>query len=330
MAITATTRVLTGDDWKMAKDIRPGDWVFNRLGQPVKVKTAQTYRSEDCYRVVFDDYLSVEGDRHLAFPTEDHVYRVSGYRYKGKRPWSAKLKRRGIEEMQETGLTFRGNRLFFSVPTTNPIQLPDQPLGIPPFIYGFWFIARKPEQILEVPYEFAEKVYENFRNAGYKVKEMGTVRDTYYKFRTEPSIWSQLVGQQTRKIPAAYLNSSEEQRFELLQGMLCAKPCKKVTSKGTFKLKLRNKALITVYQYLSESLGARTSIFHDKTLRNDWLTIKRDPTFLPEQGPVRTNFHHARRYVKSIEPIPAQLCVHIETDDSDGSYLCGEGFISCL
>lgn len=330
MAIIATTSVLTGEDWKMAKDIKPGDWVFNRLGQPVKVKTAQMYRSEECYRVIFDDYMTISGDRHLAFPSEDNIHRTTTHRYKGVKRFRRQLKRRDVLQMLEEGLLFRGNRMQFSVPTTEPIQLPDQPLSIPPFLYGFWFIARKPEEILEVPYEFAEKVYGKFKESGYKIKELGTVRNRYYKFRTEPSIWSQVKGKQTYKMPLSYLFSGKDQRFELLQGLLCAKPCRTTSKLGMFKLKLRNKATITLIQYLSESLGAKTTLFHDKSMRRDWLTIKREPTFLPDLVPTRPYVHHARRYVKSIETIPAQLCVHIETDDSDGSYLAGEGFISCL
>ena len=330
MAIIATTSVLTGDDWKMAKDIKPGDWVFNRLGQPVKVKTAQMYRSEECYRVIFDDYLTISGDRHLAFPSEDQFYRILERKYKGTRRKTAQLKRRTVLDMMEQGLKYRETRMKFSVPTTEPVQLPEQPLSIPPFLYGFWFLARRRENSMDVPYEFAEQVYQKFKDAGYKIQIMRDVRNTYEKFRTIPSISSQLKVQQTRKVPIAYMNSSAEQRMELLKGLLCSKPCKKLSKWGFFDLKLRNKQLVTTFQYLSESLGARTYITHEAKLNRDVLTIRRTPAFLPEQAEPRPYFHHARRYVKSIESIPAQLCVHIETDDSDGSYLAGEGFITCL
>ena len=146
MAITATTSVLTGNDWKYAKDIRPGDWVFNRFGKPVKVKLAQMYRSEDCQRVTFNDYLTVEGDPHLAFPIEDRCYREICWVYKGKRSRKVQPKIMRSVDLPELTDKVRVGSLLYSVPTTEPIQLPHQPLDIPPFIYGFWFMSRKADK----------------------------------------------------------------------------------------------------------------------------------------------------------------------------------------
>ena len=43
----------------------------------------------------------------------------------------------------------------------------------------------------------------------------------------------------------------------------------------------------------------------------------------------KTTIQHGRRFIKAIEKLPAQLCVHIETDGPDNSILVGEGFIAC-
>lgn len=330
MAISATTSILTANDWQYAKDIRPGDWVFNRLGKPVKVKTAQTYRAEECYRVVFDDYLTIEGDHHTVMPIETPMYRRDTFTYQGKRRRRAKPLYRNIQEMLDEGLEFRGKRAFFSVPTTDPIQLPTQPLGIPPFVYGFWFVSRKGDQLLSVPLEFSDDVFEKFKDSGYQIENLGIYLKRYIKFRTVPSIWSQLRGENTRTVPLAYLNGSAEQRLEFLQGMLSAKPVKKVGLTGLFSLKTQKKHLITVYQFLSESLGAKTKIGYQESNKLYSISITRITPFLKQMAPERPVVYLARRYVKSIERIPAQLCVHIETDDEDGSFLAGEGFIPCL
>lgn len=329
MAITATASILTGDDWKLAKDIKPGDWVFNRFGKPVKVKVAQMFRSEDCYRVTFDDYLIVEGDRHLAFDTENQQFRIGVSAYKGHFKFKRPLKRKTVVDILEEGVLFRGNRMAHSVQTTAPIELPHQPLGIPPFVYGFWFASRKRKLILTAPFEFADRIYEKFKESGYKIEKLGVQGKKYEKFRTEPSVWDQLRGHQTHKIPLAYLNGSAEQRLDLLQGILCAKPVKKIDKVQSFLIKLVNKALSTAIQYLAESLGAQTKLSLDPINKTNNLKIYRNPPFLPEQGTARPFVSYARRYVKSIQPTQAQLCVHIETDDSDGSYLVGEGFIPC-
>lgn len=329
MAISAKMSVFTVDDWKLAKDIRPGDWVFNRLGKPVKVKTAQIFRSEDCYRVMFDDYLSVDGDMHLAFQSEDPMYRTRTFEYKGVRPRSTKLKLRSVPDMCEVGLYHRGHRMRYSVPTTEPLQLPTQPLDIPPFLYGFWYTARSVRPYLMVPNEFADKTFEHFKNSGYQIQKLGSYKGKYEKFRTTPSIKDQLVGKPTRNIPLSYLNGSTEQRLELIQGILSAKPCRKVSRDGIFIYKSNKKHLITTFQYLSESLGAKTRFTIDKVNKSYILNVARLTPFLEQMAPKRPVVHLARRYVKSITPLPAQLCVHIETDDEDGSFLAGEGFIPC-
>lgn len=329
MAISATTSVLTGEDWKLAKDIHPGDWVFNRLGKPVKVKTAQMYRSEDCYRVTFDDYLSVEGDKHLSYPIEDREYRNRTHKYKGRFKRTTKPKVKTVTELLEAGLFFREGRKQFSSPTTEPIELPTQPLGIPPFIYGFWFFARYRRRILRVPIEFTDNVVQKFKDSGYQVTMLPRIDEHLDRFRTVPSIWDQLRGEQTHKLPLSYLNGSSEQRLELIQGILSAYPLKKASKIGLFEYHHTKKHIITAIQFLAESLGAKTKIAHYKKLNIYRLRIQRYAPFLTGMAPPRPIAHLSRRYVIDIKRIPAQLCVHIETDDSDGSYLVGEGFIPC-
>lgn len=326
MAISAKSSVLTGNGWVLAKDIQPGDWVFNRLGKPVKVKVAQMYRSEECYRVLFDDCLSVDGDHNLAFPAEDFLYRLKCFKYKGVQRKRTILYCKTVTQMLEIGIFHRGTRKFFSVPTTEPIELPTQPLDIPPFLYGFWFYARKKEKYMAVPKEYAEEVYQNFKNSGYQVEKLGDYRDKFEKFVTTPSIWTQLAGKRQRNIGQNYLNGDPNQRLELLKGILYTKPTKKSTSDKSFIYKSRTKSNTTVIQQLTESLGCKTKVFFDNAAKQHVITVSRRKPLFGESRPVA---HLARRYVKSIDPIPAQLCVHIETDEENSTFLVGEGFISC-
>jgi len=49
---------------------------------------------------------------------------------------------------------------------------------------------------------------------------------------------------------------------------------------------------------------------------------------VPHQVSKPVKVHHARRYIKQISTLPAQMVVHIETTDDDNSILAGEGYIS--
>lgn len=326
MAISATASVLTGTGWMYAKDIIPGDWVFNRLGQPVKVKTTQTFRAEECYRVTFDDWLITEGDQNLAFPSENWQERKRAFQYKGFHKKRGQPSIRTVKEFLTTGIYHRGTRKFFSVPTTEPIQLPTQPLGIPPFVYGFWFTARNARRQMNAPLEFSDEIFEEFKNSGYKIEKLGVERGRYEKFRTSPSIWSQLAGESTFTIPEKYLNGSAEQRMQLIKGILMASPPKKGDTASISSFKARKKRISLAVQWLAESLGCKARLSYDKTADSHDLKIHRLNPFI---GTSKRVAHLARRYVISIEPIPAQLCTHIETDEENSSFLVGEGFIPC-
>ena len=71
MAILATEKVLTLDYWKFAHNLNVGDYIFNSEGELVQITVAQQYHSEECYRVTFDDQLSIRGDRNLGFMVEN-------------------------------------------------------------------------------------------------------------------------------------------------------------------------------------------------------------------------------------------------------------------
>ena len=70
MAILANQKVLTLDYWKAARNLQPGDYVFDKDGKIVQIKLVQEYRAQQCYEVMFNDYLSVAGDQHLGFLVE--------------------------------------------------------------------------------------------------------------------------------------------------------------------------------------------------------------------------------------------------------------------
>lgn len=326
MAISATTSILTGDDWQYAKDVRPGDWVFNRFGKPVKVTLAQIYRSEDCYRVTFDDGIALDIDNHTKLPTEDLFYRVRASKYKGKLKRTTQLKLQTPDEMLDTGLRYRGNRITFSVPTTEPIQLPEQPLDIPPFIFGFWYATKNRRQVMHVGTEFAEETFEKFKEHGYKIQIVRQKNEKFLRFKATPSIWKQVVGRNIKSIPLKYLFGSHEQRADFVKGVLATMPAKMTSKTGNFLYINSNKRTLTAMQFLFESLGAKTSYNPKKPTK---LIVNRLAPFIKGMFPERGVAHLARRFVKNIEPIEPRLCVHIETDDEDGSIVVGEGFVPC-
>lgn len=329
MAILATQRVLTHDYWKFAKDLVPGDYVFNRSGQPVKVTLVQTVQAQTCYEVLFNDYLTVSGDEKLCLPLEDRRYRYRSDGYKAFQPFKRPLKHKSIGDLLEEPLVDRRNRKKYSVPTTNPLQLPYQDLPVPPFVFGFWFFAKQYDGTMVPAKGVGDFVREKFKDYGYKTRDRRKRTPERIGFSVTPTVTSHLIPLVPTKIPENYLLSQQDQRFELLQGILCSSSAIYHEKTKTYRVYQRRRSLIYSIQYLADSLGCKTEIKQSDISGQYILYIKTKQQLLPnKQQPTKAK-HTARRFVVSIDQIRAQQCVHIETEGQDHTILVGEGFIAC-
>ena len=211
------------------------------------------------------------------------------------------------------------------MPTAKPLELPHQDLPVPPFVFGLWFCNRKRNNLLSISDKYVQIVHSTLKSYGYKI-----IHGKYPQyFAIFPTIESQLAPNIPTRIPANYLLSSAEQRIELLRGILYTKSRQYSKAKDTFRISDYNFGIIQQIQGLVESLGHRTKVEHDKTKNYYTIYFKSRIKLMDHQISPPVKVHHARRFLKKIEPIPAQQCVHIETDGDDNSFLVGEGFIAC-
>ena len=329
MAILSSTRVLTHDYWKLAKDLVPGDYVFDRHGEPVQVTLVQPVQALACYEVTFNDYLTVSGDERLSLPLEDRRYRYRSDAYRGRHKFRRPLKVKSIGELLESPLVDYRNRKKYSVPTSAPIQLPHQDLPVPPFVFGVWFFGKQADKTIVASKGNGNFVREKFRDYGYKPRDRAIRRNGERAFDTNPTVLSHLIPTVPYLIPENYLLSHKTQRFELLQGILCTNTAKYHEKTKTYRVVQRSKRLIYMIQYLADSLGCKTEMRQSDTSGQFILHIKTKQPLLPtKQQPTKAK-HAARRFVKEITPIRAQMCTHIETNGDDHTILVGEGFIAC-
>jgi hypothetical protein len=330
MAITATQSVLTLDYWKYARHIEVGDWVFDKDGKPVQVTLVQQYHAEECYEVMFDDYLTISGDARLSFRAENEKYRKRLHEYKmvKKNGFKRPLKFLSVTEIQEIGLLGRNDRKEFSIPTTKPIQFPAQTPGIPPFIFGYWFFNRKSHKTFTANAEAKDFIYQKFKDAGYKTTELNAIRGGLQRFYEEPNIEWQLAPNIPTKIPTNYLMASPEERVELLSGLINGKPRQYDKKTDWFRVTTGDFPTIQQIQGLVESLGCRTRVKQDAHYGYYTLSFRTKHTLVPHQVSKPVKVHHARRYIKQISTLPGQMVVHIETTGDDNSILAGEGYIS--
>lgn len=329
MAILATERVLTLDWWKPANQLTKGDYVFDCSGELVKVTLVQEYRQEDCYEVTFCDYLTVSGDAQLGFLTEDMQYRKHVNQYKGKLQFRRQLKPMTVGQLLEVPLKDHRDRQAYSVPSTQPLQLPHQDLPVPPFVFGFWFFNRRNNKSLCAPEGMHDEIIEKFKDHGYKIQTGRKVPRGRLEFFVTPTVESQLVPNIPKQIPQNYLLAAPEQRIELLSGIMSAKKAQYNEKRDLFRFTSFHKPTFSSVQQLVESLGSKTKSECHSILDNFSLFFKIKHKIMEKQKPPTKKPHPARRYIKQINKIQGQLCVHIETTSPTGTILVGEGFIPC-
>ena len=329
MAILANQKVLTHNYWKTASQLEVGDYVFDSSGKLVKVTLVQEYRSDNCYTVYLNDHLTVSGDLHLTLPLEDKKYRVQECEHKGVKKFRRKLKYLKVEELLTKTLKLKHHIYAYSIKTAWPLKLPEQTLPVPPFIFGFWFFNRRSTKRMAPPRGYAKIVHEKFKDHGYKVTETRTINTGEKEFFVFPTIESHLAPDIPYTIPNNYLMGSEEQRLELLRGIIHAKYRQYSKVKNSFRFTSANYQIVRRVQFLAESLGLKTRISENPARNHFLLTFKCKHKLVEEQilKPIKQEID--RRFIRRIEPIGSQLCVHIKTDGKDGSFLVGEGFIAC-
>lgn len=329
MAILATEKVLTLDWWKPASKLEVGDYVFDMNGKIVQVKLIQQYHSENCKRVTFNDHLSISGDSHLNFLVEDLKYRNRVHQYVGRHQFRRPLKQKSVEDLEETPLKDKRERLVYSVPTTRPLELPHQTLPVPPFIFGFWFFNRKSKGQFSAPANYHDEVIARFKDYGYKIK-LGRKRPGgRQEFTVTPTIESQLAPNIPNRVSNNYLLASPEQRLELLQGIILSKSAQYNEKDDRFRFSSKNFPTVLRIQALVESLGSKTRIEYYEPSGTYNIFFKTRLKLVSNQLSPPVKVHLGRRYIKNITNIAPQMCVHIETTSKDSTILVGEGFIPC-
>lgn len=327
MAILANQKILTFDWWKRADQLQPGDIVFDRQGKPVEVRLVQDCRPEVCYEVVFDDFLTLGGDQNLGFLLEDKTYRHKEVCYKGYRKSTIKLRPKLLSDIANKPLVREGKyqTTKYSIQTTKPIELPAQDLPVPPFVFGFWIMNRRPARYFVVQDSYRETLVQEFKDRGYQPVFSGASK----RFTVLPTIESQLAPLIPRLIPNNYLMGSAEQRLALFRGIIHGKARTYNEKTDVFRISTTSWPLIKQIQWLAESLGHRTHLSQHYILKHYTLMFKSKLPLVQNQRSKPIKWTMARRFIKEINEIQGQPCVTIETTGEDNTILVGEGFIAC-
>ena len=327
MAITAQTKVPTLDYWKLAGKLQVGDWVFDKDGNPVQIKLIQSYRAKECFEVILDDNLTLCGDKNLTLPVENLKHRHRQSTYKGVNKFRRPLKPTKVLDLVDKPLVLKNNRKAFSIPTTKPLQYPTQDFPVPPFIFGFWFFARRFDGTMSAAPGKQDEVEQIFKDYGYLPKFSRLLPKGTRTFRCTPTIESQLIPNIPNTIPNNYVMGSVEQRMDLLRGIFSTKSKSYNKKQDFFQFSSKNFTLVQKVQCVAESLGMRTNVNKHDILGHYTVKFKSRLPLVNDQVSPPIKVNQARRYIVKINPIEEQQCVHIETTAQDNTILVGEGYI---
>ena len=222
-ALALDTPVPTPLGWKTMADLQVGDQVFDHRGLPSVVLAAtEAMVGRPCLQVIFSDGTAIVADEHHRWETCAKAGRRRG------------LKRtRVVTTRQVAQSLYADDEYNHQVALAAPVQYPDRPLPIEPYVLGVWLgdgtskaseITCADEMILD---EIVRAGYAVERRAGrfhHRIGGTGHSRDASTgRFVRNDSLSSalrnlNLLG--NKKVPPGYLLGSEAQRTALLQGLM--------------------------------------------------------------------------------------------------------------
>lgn len=278
LALGLNTPIPTPTGWTTMGDVRVGDVIYAPDGTETHVTfKSEIYLKHKCYSVTFSDGTSIIAD-------ENHRWLVESQ-------YSFRLK-----EMKKTGTYFSGilntGKLFehqkhngrnsFRIKNTEPLKLKPQSLEVDPYLFGLWLgngnshtghITTNQKDVLEIT--------NNLKLKGYAVKEKASEQYStlaVYTLEGETlisKIKSMGIIKGNKNIPEKYLWGSEDQRINLVQGLLDSDG--NIEKNGNCVFSNTNNEIVEALTHLLNSLGVVVNVQKQapkKATRKDGVVIQ--------------------------------------------------------
>ena len=269
--------VMTPFGPKYNGDIKVGDYVLGKNGQPTKVIEVFPHENWDFYKVTFSDGVFCEcGLEHLW--NVNSLSQRCRKKYIGKNEFGKKIYKHlndksfhtlSLKEIVEKGL-FKGKRHNFSIPMCDPVHFQEKEVRINPYLLGYMLgdgcFSRNSLTIGKCDISHARQhkllqEYEYNEHIGHK--------DSTYIFQYKKSFHDALMyyygsnlKSHEKYIPTDYLYNSLENRVLLLNGLMDTDGS--VKKSGTCTYSTKSLELAKNVQFLVFSLGGYCQIKEKK------------------------------------------------------------------
>lgn len=338
-ALSTSTEVPTPTGLRTMDALRVGDFVFDELGFPVRVKdVTEVMLSRPCREITFSDGTTVVADAsHLWVTTT-----------KNDRRRGLQGKPRTTDEILST-VRYGQYEYSHQVALAGAVQYPARELPVDPYVLGLWLgdgtsskaeITTADTEVLDHVRSAGYAVWPATSPMAYRIGGTGRTRDPATgRFRADDSLNSvlRLMGLFNNKhVPREYMEASHAQRFALLQGLMDSDG--HLDKFGRAEFTSTKEHLAVAVQELVASLGMTCTLGKDRaTLYGVDCGPRYRVHFTPDRPVFRlarklvnlklTNRTMLARSIRSIREIPSVPVRCIEVDSPTGMYLVTRSFI---
>jgi hypothetical protein len=353
------TPLPTADGWTTMGEVEVGDQILDEAGLPTEVLWASRVHHKRCFRVTFDDGADVVCDEDHLWQTISRPARRAICRRGDKDDW--RMHWEASKTLQPSDLiataTNRGQRNHH-VPTTQPLNLPERDLPVPPYVMGAWLgdgtttvpaitcadmeivdairaegwvCSRRPSQQKGAAWTYGLWPADSPpRNTGQGSVGGATVMMREMGLLTGP-----------KRIPAQYLRASVDQRLRLLQGIMDTDGFLIKPRGGECGIDQAREGLAQDVLELVRTLGWKVRWRKDRTYLNGrdvgprWrisFTPDRNVFTIPRKADnwkpgARTLERHTARVIASVVEVPSVATRCITVDSPRSLFLAGQDMI---
>src|SRR5690554_1992466 len=284
-ALSLDTPIPTPEGWKKMEELQEGDIVFDDKGKPTKILvTSDIFYNHDCYKVTFEDGEEIIADA-------EHIWRVMtkesrrAFKRKCKRTeWGYKSEYREnkgyyditTEEMAKDFYRKRkdgkGIEYKYRVPMNQPLEYPQKDLPVHPYVLGVWLgDGDKDNTRITCSNKDFDEMRKHIEECGYSTKlcvrksranAIGIDIGKGYKGNKRLNRFREQLRSagvfKNKHIPIDYLQSSIEQRKELLKGLMDTDGY--VSKSGQCEFVQSSKSFINQFSELLSSLGIKHNV----------------------------------------------------------------------
>ena len=269
-ALPNSAKIPTPNGWKKVEEIVAGDYLFDAFGKPTKVVGVFPQGEKDVYEVVFKDGRS-------ARCCKEHLWSFNTGNQKKQSRDNRVFYTETLEEIMQRGLkSSRGNNIL--IPMQYAVEYSKKELPIPPYSFGLMlgdgsFRQHNTNKSFQyssedeyLPSKIAEENnwylkrgsinnftwYFSYGKDGKNIFVEEVLKDFPELINTYSN---------TKFIPRVYIESSIEQRFELLNGLLDSDGS--VNEKGRVSYCTNSPMLRDNVEEIAKSLGFKIHIIED-------------------------------------------------------------------